>query len=248
MTLAPNPNCPLSEPDAAALRPAIALPASPTSPATPAMPPRASWTWVPIRSLGPRHRARIAAHLLALGNGDRYLRFGYPATDAQISKYVDTLEFEHDEVFGVFNRRLELVAMAHLAYLGHDTDASSSAEFGVSVMPRGRGRGIGARLFEQACLHARNRGITTLIVHALSENVAMLKIARSAGATLDREGPDSTATLKLPPDDLGSQLTQLVETQAGALDYSFKLQATRFDRLLKTMRQMMPGAAGAAGD
>ena len=68
---------------------------------------------VPVRSLGPRHRGRIAAHLLALSDADRYLRFGYPATDAQMSKYVDLLDFERDEVFGIFNRRLELIAVAH---------------------------------------------------------------------------------------------------------------------------------------
>src|SRR5215210_7224547 len=73
------------------------------------------WAWVPIRSLSPRHRSRIAEHLLELGTADRYLRFGYPATDAQIGKYVDMLDFERDEVFGIFNRRLELIAMAHLA-------------------------------------------------------------------------------------------------------------------------------------
>ena len=33
-----------------------------------------------------------------------------------MSKYVDMLDFEHDEVFGIFNRRLELIAMAHLAH------------------------------------------------------------------------------------------------------------------------------------
>jgi hypothetical protein len=31
---------------------------------------------VPIRSIGPRHGERIAAHLLALDAPDRYLRFG----------------------------------------------------------------------------------------------------------------------------------------------------------------------------
>ena len=41
---------------------------------------------------------------------DRYLRFGYPASDEQIDRYVETIDFAHDEVFGVFNRRLELVA------------------------------------------------------------------------------------------------------------------------------------------
>ena len=98
------------------------------------------WAWVPIRSLGPRHRDRIAAHLPALDESDRYLRFGYPATDAQIAKYVDMLDFEHDEVFGIFNRRLELIAMAHLAHprcAGRVATRGAMAEFGVSVLAQG---------------------------------------------------------------------------------------------------------------
>ena len=211
----------------------------------PSQPVAPSFKWFPIRSVGPRQRPRIQAHLLALDAQDRYLRFGYTAGDSQISRYVDQLDFDRDEVFGVFNRRLELVAMAHLAYLGRDAEQPTSAEFGVSVFPRGRGRGIGARLFERACLHARNRGIDTLIVHALTENVAMLKIARAAGATLEREGPDATAILKLAPEDLGSHLSQLVETQAGALDYSVKLQVARMGRLMQTMRKFMPSSSSA---
>lgn len=207
----------------------------PNAPATPA------FQWYPIRSLGPRQRPRILTHLLGLTEHDRHLRFGYAANDAHIGRYVDQLDFDRDEVFGVFNRRLELLAMAHLAYLGHDLGRPSSAEFGVSVTPHGRGRGIGARLFECACLHARNRGIDTLVVHALAENTAMLKIARRAGAVLDHAGPDAVARLKLPPEDLGSHLTQLVSRQAGELDYGLKLQAVRFDQLLQTVRGLMPG-------
>jgi DNA-binding Lrp family transcriptional regulator len=60
---------------------------------------------VPIRSLGPSHRARIAAHLLAWTPDDRYLRFGYAATDEQIGRYVADLDFERDDIFGIFNRR-----------------------------------------------------------------------------------------------------------------------------------------------
>lgn len=207
----------------------------------------ARFRWLPIRALGPRHRSRIAAHLLQLGADDRYLRFGYVASDEHIGRYVDQIDFDHDEVFGVFNRRLELVAMAHLAYLDSGSGQPSSAEFGVSVLPRGRGRGVGSRLFERACLHARNRGIDHLIVHALSENVAMLKIARHAGATLGRDGADATAVLKLPPEDLSSHWSQLVETQAGEIDYGLKLQAARLDRLARQVRDFMPGA-WPAGD
>ena len=55
-------------------------------------------TWVPVRSLTSRHRARIRAHLLGLDEHDRYLRFGFAASDAQISHYADALDFERDEL------------------------------------------------------------------------------------------------------------------------------------------------------
>ena len=72
--------------------------------------------WIPVRSLGPRHRPRIERHLLGLDTQDRYWRFGYNAGDERIRLYVRDLDFERDELFGVFNRRLEIVALAHLAY------------------------------------------------------------------------------------------------------------------------------------
>ena len=78
-------------------------------------PAAAPFRWCPIRALAPRHRARILTHLLALDEADRHLRFGYAASDSHVGRYVDQLDFERDEVYGVFNRRLELVAMARLA-------------------------------------------------------------------------------------------------------------------------------------
>jgi GNAT superfamily N-acetyltransferase len=181
-------------------------------------------SWVPIRSLARRHRKRIAQHLLSLNERDRYLRFGYPASDEQISRYAMAIDFERDEVLGVFNRKLELVVMAHLAYAPKPQRAGqpAMAEFGVSVLPQVRGRGFGARLFERAALHARNRGIDTLFIHALSENVAMLKIARNAGATVERDGSESEAWLRLPPDTISSHVGEAIERHMAELDFQFK--------------------------
>ncbi len=197
-------------------------------------PPAPAFQWIPIRSLAPRHRPRVLVHLLELPEMDRYLRFGHPATDAQIGRYVDLIDFDRDEVFGVFNRRLQLIAMAHLAYLG-DTATPHAAEFGVSVLPRYRGRGFGGRLFDHAMLHARNRHVDTLIVHALTENTPMLRIARSAGARVERDGGEAEAVLKLPRDTLGTRVEELLGTQAAEFDYNLKRQAHRLDRLLEVI-------------
>lgn len=198
------------------------------------------WSWVPIRSLGPRHHDRIVAHLLSLEESDRYLRFGYPATDAQIARYVDTLDFDQDEVFGVFNRRLELIAMAHLAHPNAPADPQrgAMAEFGVSVVRKARGRGFGARLFEHSVLHARNRGVQTLFIHALSENTAMLKIARNAGATVERDGSESDAWLRLPPDTFVSHVEEMMGEQAAEFDYQIKRHASQVQRILDTISEV----------
>jgi GNAT superfamily N-acetyltransferase len=189
-------------------------------------------SWVPIRSLALRHRERIVRHLLELPEQDRYLRFGYAASDDQVRQYVQQINFDQDEVLGIFNRRLHLLAMAHLAYLPDPTSqATSCAEFGVSVAARARGRGYGRRLFDLAALHARNRGVQTLLIHALSENMPMLHIARDAGAEVVREGSESQALLQLPADTFASQVEQIVETGAAEWDYRFKQQARRMERL-----------------
>lgn len=193
--------------------------------------------WVPVRSLTSRHRSRILTHLLGLDEHDRYMRFGFAASDAQIGHYTDSLDFERDELFGIFNRRLELIAMAHLAYGAAPVrrDLPGVAEFGVSVSHRARGRGLGSRLFDHAVLHARNRGIRTLAVQALSENTAMLRIARNAGASVVREGPESQALLDLPPDNLATQMGALVEDQAAEWDYQLKAQAQRVHNVMEAI-------------
>lgn len=188
--------------------------------------------WIPIRSLSPRHRDRILTHLLALSETDRYRRFGYAASDEQIARYVDGLDFDRDEVFGVHNRKLDLIALAHLAYPRADSPLPGAAEFGGSVAAHARGRGYGARLFEHAVLHARNRGLDTLFIHALSENTAMLRIARKAGAHVERAGSESEAYLKLPAETLASKMEQWVGDGAAELDYRLKQQAHLVDTLI----------------
>lgn len=214
---------------------------APSQPAQPAEPDADSLRWVPVRKLSARHRQRIVDHLTALDERDRYLRFGFVASDEQIRQYAERINFERDEAFGVFDRRLAIAAMAHLAFLDRVDGQSPSAEFGVSVSERLRGKGIGTRLFEHATVHARNRGIDTLLIHALSENTPMLKMARHAGARVERSGGDSDAWLKLPPVDLASRLEEFVEGGAAEIDYSLKRHARQLDGLLHSLTEVSAG-------
>ncbi len=192
-------------------------------------------SWIPIRSLSAYHRDAVFAHLVAMPDRDRYLRFGYHATDEQIRHHVDSLDFGRDEIFGIFNRKLEIVALAHVAYPDRQLAATHPAEFGVSVLPNLRGRGLGKRLFEHAMLHVRNRGLGTMYIHALSENAAMLHIASGAGATVEHSGGESDARLLLPQDTLASHAEALIGESAAALDFGLKQQARFVDELLDVL-------------
>jgi GNAT superfamily N-acetyltransferase len=181
---------------------------------------------VPIRSLDSDHKERISHHLLSLNIHDRHSRFGYSANDQHIAQYVATLDFERDEIFGIYDRSLLLIAVAHIAYAIGDI-YNSGAEFGVSVLPHARGRGYGARLFEHAATNASNRNVTQIFIHALSQNTPMINIATNAGARVERHGCESEAFLQLPAPTLKSRLSEFVEEHAAQADYRIKVRTRR---------------------
>lgn len=199
---------------------------------------------VPIRAIGPGERVRIARHLLALEPHDRYLRFGYMASDEQVQRYVDNLDFERDELFGIYNRRLDLIAMAHVAFAptGQPNDC---AEFGVSVSGHARGRGYGSRLFERAMVTARNEGVGMLFIHALSENAAMLKIARNAGASVVRSGSESEAHLELPAATFDSRMSEIALDHFAEVDFRLKSRAKQFWAFLGGVQEVRRGVQDA---
>jgi GNAT superfamily N-acetyltransferase len=187
--------------------------------------------WAPVRTLGQRHAPRVLAHLLALSDADRVLRFGYLASDEGIRHYAAQLDYDGDQIFGVFNRKLVLVALVHLAFGAAGRVPGGAAEFGISILPKQRGQGLGALLFDHAITHARNRGVGSLLIHLARDNAPMLAIVRRAGAQVSFEAGEVLAQLPLPADTLGSHIQEMLEHQAAELDYRLKLQVLRLRAL-----------------
>jgi hypothetical protein len=77
---------------------------------------------IPVKELRERDRRRMLKHFLALERHDRLLRFGTPVNDEQITRYVASIDFDRDLVFGVYNRVFKLVAVGHLAFAERDAD------------------------------------------------------------------------------------------------------------------------------
>ena len=197
---------------------------------------------VPIRALGPSYRERITQHLLQLEPPDRYCALATPPPTSRFAATPSSSILIATKS-SASNRRLELIAMAHLAF-AENADHKQCAEFGVSVLKKARGGDL-----VRGCLNgpscARNEGVNMVFIHALTENTAMLKIARNAGATVQRDGSESEAYLALPPADLDSRMAQIVEQQYAELDYRLKRQAKQFWDFLAGVQEVRQGVRKA---
>lgn len=188
---------------------------------------------VRVKELAERDRRRMLMHFLALSAADRLLRFGSTLPDELVTRYVQMLDFSRDAVFGVYDDNLELLGVGHLGFAPREAMPALSgatlkahiAEFGVSVAPSARGRGIGSKLFERAAIHCRNEDVDTLYMHCLSSNQTIIHIAKKAGMEIQRDYGEADAYLKLTPANPGSMLVEAVEEQVASLDYALKANA-----------------------
>jgi RimJ/RimL family protein N-acetyltransferase len=195
-----------------------------------------------VRELTVNDRERLLAHFLSLNADDRLLRFGQAVPDHVIENYVRTIDFTRDNVFGVFDAKLTLVGVGHLAYLPAE-DGSRTAELGVSVRQSSRGKGIGTQLFERATMRCRNTHVTTLYMYCLSRNTTMMHIAKKAGMRIEYAYGSADAYLTLPPADQASIMTEMLHEQAAVFDYAIKRQVRRTAQIIEAMMSLEPEVA-----
>jgi GNAT superfamily N-acetyltransferase len=169
-----------------------------------------------IRELSRLERPALERHFLALGVHDRRLRFGIPLNHLAIRSYVARIDFERDAVFGVCADDLHLVGAAHLGR------ARDHAELGISVLEEQRSRGIGGALLARAHLRARNWGVRALLMHCLTENAAMMRLARNQGMAIVAAAGETDAWLELPPPDAATHFGEVFEQRAALFDYTLK--------------------------
>lgn len=173
-------------------------------------------TDIPVRELSRLERPALAPHFLALGHEDRRLRFGSAFNDAAVHAYVERIDFERDTVFAVFDDGLRIIGAAHVAR------GDGHAELGVSVLDGHRGRGIGGALLVRAHLRARNWGVRALFMHCLTENGAMMHLARRQEMEIVAESGEADAWLKLSPADASSHFGEVFAQRVALFDYALK--------------------------
>lgn len=169
-----------------------------------------------VRELSRLDRASLEPHFLALASEDRRLRFGASLNDAAVRAYVARIDFERDAAFGVHDDALNVIGAAHVARSG------GHAELGISVLAPYRGRGIGAALLGRAHMRARNWGVNALFMHCLTENGAMMHLARKQHMRIATEAGEADAWLKLAPADAGSHFGEMFAERVALFDYALK--------------------------
>jgi GNAT superfamily N-acetyltransferase len=140
-----------------------------------------------VTALGAADRPRILDHLLALDDTDRALRFGVAADADALARYVASIDFERDAVFGAAGVDGALDGFAHVAL--HD----GVAELGVSVVHTGRRRGLAGALAAAALRVARDADAREFRFHAAASNDGMRLVARRLGMSLEFDGSEFTA-------------------------------------------------------
>jgi GNAT superfamily N-acetyltransferase len=140
------------------------------------------------------HGAQIVQHIIALGQKDRYLRFGYNCSDAQIANYVANSltsdEFQRNFWYGIFDGE-KLIATIHIA-LGNDI-----AEFAFTTDTEYRGQKIGQLLFARGYQLVTEFQITRIYMICLSQNGPMKHIAKKFGMSVMTQGTDSEASINI---------------------------------------------------
>ena len=121
------------------------------------------------------HFRKLASHFVSLTSGDRFLRFGWVATDVDIVAYVESLFVSAARVFAVVEPDGDISGVLHLEFTG------GGANVGLSVSSWGRNQGIGTLLLQRAGLLVCAQGLKTLFVRNLNFNSALQQLALRLG-------------------------------------------------------------------
>ena len=99
---------------------------------------------------------------------------------------------------------------------------------------------VGAAHLARAHTHARNSGARTLFMHCLTENAAMMRLARKQGMDIVAETGEADAWLKLPLADASSHFGEVFAQRVALFDYALKTQLASARRVAGTFTPGTP--------
>jgi RimJ/RimL family protein N-acetyltransferase len=148
---------------------------------------------------------RICAHFTRLSRADRYQRFAHHIDDAGIEAFCRALDWWRTHLVGHFVEG-ELRGVGELRIDG--LPFRPSAELAISVEPRFQNQGIGTEVFQRLIVLARNRGVGTVHMQCLMDNIRLRRIAARFGAQIEVDHGEVAGRLELRRPSLTSWLDE----------------------------------------
>lgn len=145
-----------------------------------------------LRRLFPSDQAEIRAHFIRLDAPTRRARFFGSVSDGGIAKYADGI-FRQDSILCGAFIDAELRGLVELR--GVTPFWGSTAEAAFSVEPDWQNMGLGDALFDSILAIAQNRGVKTIRMLCLKENIRMQHLAAKHRARLDYDKDTVEAVL-----------------------------------------------------
>jgi GNAT superfamily N-acetyltransferase len=148
-----------------------------------------------VRKLSINEAALYGAHLLRLDAESRRSRFGGTVADAYIRCHAECSILGDATIHGFFLES-EVRGAAELRHF-----AAHAAEIALSIEKDWQGHGIGTTLFETTLRAARIRGVKSLYMSCLPENLRMRQLARKFHADMKFEFGSVAGVLELSTRD-----------------------------------------------
>ena len=174
-------------------------------------------TYTTVRRVLPHEYPKYRAHLKDLDAESKLLRFGHPVTDHVIDQLCDKLEEEASNhvLFAIENRRLEFIAVGHIALGGN-------MELAFSVLKKHQGRGFGNLLMKRCIQYCRTHNILKGCMICLSTNAAIRHLCKKYGISLENDQGETLASIELPPAGLDTYISETIDNNLSVLDYVTK--------------------------
>lgn len=147
----------------------------------------------------------MCSHFSRLSHSDRYQRFAHHIDDTGIERFCRELNWFSTVLIGHFAEGgLRGVGELRLSGLRPPL----TAELAISVERHFQNRGIGTELFRRLVVLARNRGVRTIHMQCLMDNIRLRRIAAKFGAQIEMDFGEVSGRLELRRPSLSSWLDE----------------------------------------
>ena len=170
-----------------------------------------------VRRLLIQEYPKYRAHLKALDEDSKLLRFGYHVGDEVIDKICDGIEADpvHHILFCIENDRLEVVAVGHVA-------TRDSMELAFSVHKEYQGQGFGNKLMTRCIQYCRTHGILKGCMVCLSSNAVIKHLCLKNGIHIHTDHGETQAELELDSPNVTTYVNEQMDAHMAVFDYVAK--------------------------